>query len=205
MAAVVPVEEVHAISISESGLERRVDDKMAEITLQDGAIVGVGCVASINGSPTAPELEIAIGDEDKTEDSVAMTNLTSYSSEGDLTVYKSEQKLTMIFDKVDPAHSRKMLKCIAKAKGYEETTETFLIKVRCEYQTGMFIKAILDLSYLFTFSYSNGIYSNDFNSSDFCSAIYHSVQDISLHLLSKTRPSYVTRSLCHIYIYLMAF
>lgn len=111
-------------------------DKMAEITLQDGGIVGVGCVASINGSLTAPELEIAIGDEDKTDDSVATTKVTSYSSDGDLTVHNSEQKLILILNKVDPAHSRKLLQCTAKVKGYEEKTKTILIKVRCKYQTG---------------------------------------------------------------------
>ena len=136
MTGTVPVEEVHAVSISESALEKRVDDKMAEIMLQDGGIVGVGCVASINGSLTAPELEIAIGDEDKTDDSVAMTKVTSYSSDGDLTVHNSEQKLILILNKVDPAHSRKLLQCTAKVKGYEEKTKTILIKVRCKYQTG---------------------------------------------------------------------
>lgn len=112
--------------------EKSINKEASEIVADDGDTVTVGCVAIINSGLVDPQLDIAIDDESRTADAALSMNSTSVASDFDLIIYKSHFKLSLVFAKVNHTYSRRIIKCTAKVKGFEDRTETAVLKILCK-------------------------------------------------------------------------
>lgn len=128
----VPVEKLYIIYVLEDDKEKSINNEASEIVADDGDTLTVGCVAVINSVHVDPQLDIAVDDESRTADAVLSRNRTSVASDEDLIIYKSQIKLSLVFAKVNHTYSRRIIKCTAKVKGFEDRTETAVLKILCK-------------------------------------------------------------------------
>lgn len=126
------VEKFFVVYALEDRDEKKVTNDDQEAVVNDGDVATVGCVATINSGSVEPHLDIAIDDESRTADAILNKSVTSETSDDDLVLYNTQVKLSLVLGRVGRAQSRKRIKCTAKVKGYEDKTESAVLKVRCK-------------------------------------------------------------------------
>jgi len=132
----VPIESVHLFATASGQTDRRLDrssgeeEEEGEVQLVEGSGIGVTCVATLNGSLTAPQISVDIDGKDVTRLFVHTTESEVRDQENtdDVGTHIGVARLTYNASRPDPAFNMKTLSCRATQKGFKEkVAETYLI------------------------------------------------------------------------------
>lgn len=127
------VEKFFIVYELEDGDEKTITtEDEQEAVVNDGDVVTVGCLATINSGSVEPQLDIAFDDESRTANAILNKSVTSETSDDDLILYNTQVKLSLVLGRIGRAQSRKRIKCTARVKGYEDRTESAVLKVKCK-------------------------------------------------------------------------
>jgi hypothetical protein len=127
---------LNIVTISASGIETAVEGDDGVVVLTQGVMGGVGCVAVVDGTATAPpEIEITIADNDET-DAFKYKHTSQpiglvLPPGGGPTHYRTVVRLDYVTDEPDIEFNRKLMQCAAVQPGFQKDVVSADLEVRC--------------------------------------------------------------------------